>query len=174
MFSRKLCLLSVILFCLMFVNTIYASDSLEQAPSFQFITLKGDTIKSENLQGKIIVLDFWNTLCIPCVKAMPQLEKLYKKYKNDSAVVIFIVNSGWEPIEKAKEFADKKRGGLLFFNKKKYDLPFAYDTGSKLFNSMGLKMNPSTVIIDSRSNVRVKHSEEIKDIFSFIDNNIRN
>jgi thiol-disulfide isomerase/thioredoxin len=173
MFEGKIFLILIILFCLMLANDIYAAESLEQAPAFEFITLKGDTIKYENLQGKIIVLDFWNTLCIPCVKAMPGLEKLYKKYKIDSSVVIFVINSGWEPIEKAKAFADKKRGGFLFLNKKKYDLPFAYDIDSRLFKSLGFNGNPSTLIIDRHYNVRVKHCGEVKDIFSYIDGNIQ-
>lgn len=170
---NRLFLLSIILLFLIFVNSIYASDSLEPALNFRFITLQGDTIKSADIEGKIIVFDFWNTLCIPCVEAMPELEKVYEKYKNHPEVAIFIINSGWEPIEKAKEFSEKKRGGFLWWGKKKYDLPFAYDTESKLFKYFKLETNPSTVIIDKNSKIRIKHSEVLEDIFSFMDKAIR-
>jgi len=143
------------------------------APSFKFITLEGDTIRSSQLQGKIIIIDFWNTTCIPCRKSMPKLEKLYGKYKTDSDVEIFIVNSGWESLEKAKQFANEERPTFLFFFKKKLDLPFAYDIDSRTFNSFQLTGNPSTVIIDKHNKVRVLHSGALDDVFTFLDTTIQ-
>ena len=91
-------------------------DTKGIAPAFEFITLNSESISSGNLRGKIIVLDFWSTGCTPCVKSMPQMEKFHQKYKNDERVVIYLVNSGWESIEKARSFADAKRKHFLFFS----------------------------------------------------------
>ena len=41
-----------------------------------------------DLKGKVVVLDFWGTWCPWCVKAMPQLQKVYDKYRSRGATVI--------------------------------------------------------------------------------------
>jgi thiol-disulfide isomerase/thioredoxin len=66
--------------CLIPVSTnaqtaIAVKDTTDIAPAFQFVTLNGENISSDNLKGKVIVLDFWSSDCGPCVKSMPQMEK---------------------------------------------------------------------------------------------------
>ena len=156
MYNKNIVLILMVFISIFFVDIIHSSEINQQSPEFKFITLDGDTVKSDDLKGKVILLDFWNTGCIPCRKAMPKLEKLYKKYKDNSNVAIFILNSGWEPIEKARKFANKKRASFIIFNRKKYDLPFAYDLNSTTFKSFGFNANPSTVIIDQNFIIRYK------------------
>jgi len=48
-------------------------------PDFELQTLNGKVITSNELKGKIILLDFWDTHCGPCIKLMPHMEKLYSK-----------------------------------------------------------------------------------------------
>jgi hypothetical protein len=80
------------------------------------------------------------------------------EYKDNPKVSIFIVNSGWEPIEKARNFLKKKWYHQPLFSKRKYrwNLPFAYDHNSVTFNGFGLKGNPSTIIIDKNFKIRQK------------------
>ena len=144
-------------------------DSNQLSPEFEFITLTGQHIASKDLKGKIIVLDFWSSDCNPCRKSMPQMEKFYQQYKNDQRVAIFLVNSGWETIEKAKGFVDTKRSSFLFFSwGAKYDLPFAYDQGSSTLKIFDLNSNPSTIIIDANFRMRVKHSGFINNFYDFL------
>lgn len=154
-------------------NEYLINNNTQIAPSFNLITLEGDTISSNELKGKIIILDFWSSTCIPCIKSMSKMEKLYKKYKNNKSIAIYVVNNGWETLEKAKEFANKKRSKFLFFSSgKKYDLPFAYDSGCKTFKSFNLKANPSTVIIDQNYHIHLLHTGYIEDINHFLTNHI--
>ena len=171
-----------ILFCLSFylistdsdAQTVYIErDSIQISPEFQFITLTGHQVSSQDLKGKIIIIDFWSSDCTPCRTSMPQMEKFYQQYKNNQRVVVYLVNSGWETIEKAKHFADIKRSSFLFFSwGTKYDLPFAYDQGSSTLKTFGLDSNPSTIIIDSRFRIRVKHSGFIKDFYDFLSDHV--
>ena len=41
-------------------------------------------------KGKVIVVDFWATWCIPCVKEFPHLVELHKKYGKDGVVAISV------------------------------------------------------------------------------------
>jgi len=145
------------------------SDSMQMSPEFKFATLADQEVSSKDLKGKVIVLDFWSSDCNPCKKSMPQLEKFYQQYKNNPKVVLYCVNSGWETLEKAKNFASSKRSSFLFIPAgTPYDLPFAYDSGSATMKAFNLELNPSTVIIDSKFRVRVKHSAFIADFYDFL------
>lgn len=154
-------------------NTEDLSDTNGTIPEFDFVTLDGKSISSNNLKGKIVILDFWNSTCVPCRESMPQLEELFQKYKNDERVKIYFINSGWESIEAAKKFANKSRSSFLFFSfGGKYDLPFAYDNESKTMKKFNLDSNPSTVIIDKHFKVHVKHSGFIEDFYEYLDKHI--
>lgn len=148
-------------------------DPSQISPEFEFITLTGQHVRSKDLKGKIIVLDFWSSDCNPCRKSIPQMEKFYQQYESNQRVVVYLVNSGWETIEKAKGFSETKRSTFLFFSwGTKYDVPFAYDKGSLTLKAFGLDSNPSTIIIDTRFRIRVKHSGFIKDFYDFLTNHV--
>ena len=170
MFCWFLCLISE---CSNAQSLSNERDSLQISPEFEFVTLTGQQVSSKNLKGKIIVLDFWSSTCNPCKKSMPQIEKFCQKYKNDERVAIFLVNSGWETIEKAKAFADSKRSNFLFLSTgAKYDLPFAYDKESLTMKTFNLDSNPSTIIIDARFRIRVKHSAFIEEFYDFLNKHV--
>jgi len=56
--------------------------------SFQFKTVDGPTISSEQLRGKLVLLDFWATWCEPCMKRVPQLVQINQRYGSRGLQVI--------------------------------------------------------------------------------------
>ncbi len=65
----------------------------EQISPFEYEDINGNLLKSESLKGKIIVLNFWNTSCAPCIKEMPQLNKLVEKMKDKNIVFIALASN---------------------------------------------------------------------------------
>src|SRR3990172_2333784 len=61
------------------------------APDFTLDTLDGGKVTLSELRGKIVVVNFWATWCLPCREETLELEKAYEQYK-DSGVVILGVN----------------------------------------------------------------------------------
>lgn len=56
-------------------------------PDFQFTTLRGDQISSQQLAGKMVVMDFWATWCPPCRESVPELRDLAKKYPGQVVLI---------------------------------------------------------------------------------------
>lgn len=62
----------------------------QPAPYFILPTWDGNTLRSTSLKGKVVVLDFFQTWCPDCQKSAVELEKLYKKYKDQGLIVVGI------------------------------------------------------------------------------------
>jgi len=47
----------------------------------EFTALDGRAVNMGALKGKVVLIDFWSTTCVPCVRELPSLKKLYDVYK---------------------------------------------------------------------------------------------
>ncbi len=59
---------------------IYVGD---QAPEIEIPTVTGDDFNLSQLQGKVVLLNFWASWCAPCRKKAPALLALHEEYKNE-------------------------------------------------------------------------------------------
>jgi peroxiredoxin len=63
-------------------------DKGQTAPDFILPDLFGEKVRLKDLRGKIVLLDFWATWCLPCRKTLPEMAALDKKYRDDGVVVL--------------------------------------------------------------------------------------
>jgi len=104
------------------------------APPFDFNLLSDDTKRNiGDYRGQVVLLNFWATWCAPCVKEMPELNRLHSNYNDQGLVVIAL--------------SDEDRSRLLKFDEK---IPFsAIAAYSKEFDWADLKTErPNTFLID--------------------------
>jgi thiol-disulfide isomerase/thioredoxin len=102
----------------------------------------GQIEKIKDLQGKVIVLDFWATYCGPCLQAIPHFVELQKKHSDLQVVGLHV--GGEEDRPKVPEFADK-----LKIN---YTLATPEDALSN-FIFAGTTNIPQTAIFDKKGNL---------------------
>jgi peroxiredoxin len=60
------------------------------APAFSLKDLNGSTVSLADFKGKVLLVDFWATFCLPCVAAMPDLQKLHNRYAAQGFSVVGI------------------------------------------------------------------------------------
>jgi thiol-disulfide isomerase/thioredoxin len=84
----------------------YVSDPelarARMAPAFAVTTLDGQHVSMDDLQGKVVLLDFWATWCGPCREALPHVRELAKKFQGQPLVILSVSLDSDE--QKWKEF----------------------------------------------------------------------
>jgi peroxiredoxin len=69
------------------------------APYFEGTTLDGNDIYLSALENKVVVLNFWFTTCLPCLKEIPELNKLAANYQDADVVFIGLARDTPEKLE---------------------------------------------------------------------------
>jgi peroxiredoxin len=113
----------------------------KKVPSFNLVTLNGDTINSKQIEGKIVVLNFWFIDCHPCVAEMPGLNKLVAEYKNNTVEFLAIT---WETAKRVRE---------EFLAKYKLDFKIIPEARRYIDKAIGSGY-PTTYILDTKGIIR--------------------
>jgi thiol-disulfide isomerase/thioredoxin len=129
-------------------------------PAFRVTTFGGDTWRSVDARGKVVVLAFWASWCLPCRWEMPELASAFARVRGDSAVVVLAIDAGW-----GGETPDRGRRQLARMSA---DLPAAFDDGSAAA-TLRVHALPTIVFIDRAGRVRYEHygfdrSERLDDV----------
>src|SRR5689334_647285 len=98
---------SVLNFLLLFAGLIYASSSFSAQAQIQLIDgvanpypaplllgisswINSPPLKLSDLQGKVVLIEFWTTSCPYCRSATPYMNEWYKRYHNKGLLIIGI------------------------------------------------------------------------------------
>jgi thiol-disulfide isomerase/thioredoxin len=109
------------------------------APPFAVTTTNGQRVSLDDLQGKVVLIDFWATWCVPCREALPHMKDIVKKFQGQPLIVLSI--SVDTDQEKWKQFIDKNEMTWLQY----CDGDFPGDI-AKIFNVHAI---PHTFTIDA-------------------------
>lgn len=58
----------------------------KQIPSFTARTFNGQTVSAASLEGKAVLVNFWNSWCIPCQEELPALKAFEQEHAGDPTV----------------------------------------------------------------------------------------
>ena len=122
----------------------------ETIPDVTFVNLQGKKITTQDLRGKVVMINFWATSCVTCVKEMPQMVETFKKY-NAQGLEFVAVAMAYDPPNYVLNFVETRK------------LPFtvALDTQGELAKSFGdIKLTPTTLVVDKDGHIIKKYVGE--------------
>jgi peroxiredoxin len=105
--------------------------------------MSDEHIELEDLQGKVVLLDFWGTWCPPCVESVPELRNLHKKYSKEPSFVLIGISSDSDE-EVWREFTTKN----------KMVWPQYRDKDRRIQRAFGVRAFPTYIVIDHEGIVR--------------------
>lgn len=107
-------------------------------PDLIFETLNGKQIGPAEMKDKVLFINFWATWCPPCLKELPDMEKLNNQLK-DSPFLMLVINSG-EREEIVKKFVKKHA----------YQFQIALDENRLHSTGFGIQGLPTTLLVDRK------------------------
>lgn len=94
-------------------KTSLSKDTL--APAWECPDVSSDKIwKLSDFQGKVVVLDFWNTTCSPCIKFLPKMKELQTEFAGKD--LVFIGMAFDKSKENIKKHLEKYAGSVFYTN----------------------------------------------------------
>ena len=118
----------------------------QDAPGFVLTTFDGVQINSAELDGKVVVLNFWASWCKPCEQEAADLENAWQLYQPRGDVVFLGV-----------DYVDTESEAMVYLNKFAISYPNGPDLGTRISQAFRIRGVPETYIIDKHG--QMAHSQ---------------
>jgi thiol-disulfide isomerase/thioredoxin len=135
----------------------------QPAPDFTLTVLDGDktkTVAKADLAGKVVLIDFWATWCGPCIKELPEVQKMVEGYAKDNKDVVIVALS---QDEEPRELPELRKHIEKTLEEKKVVLTgtkvglIALDPSQAIGNKFSVQAIPTLVILDGQGIVQAAY-----------------
>lgn len=92
-------------------------------------------------QGKVVLLNFWAIWCPPCRAELPDMEAIYRKYRDQGAVIL------------AVNVSENSEDIIAFADKLDLTLPILRDSRQKSMRAYGVRALPTTLFINREGQI---------------------
>ncbi|MBA4264560.1 MAG: redoxin [Comamonadaceae bacterium] len=115
----------------------------QAAPASTFVLIDGSSTTTDELKGKVMLVNFWATTCVTCVKEMPALASTYNKYQSQ----------GFETVAVAMDY-DPPAWVLNFAQTRQLPFKVAIDNTGEIASAWGdVKLTPTTYLVDRQGRI---------------------
>lgn len=80
----------------------------DQAPPVSVALLDGGTVDFARPDGKVRLVEFWSTSCVPCVRGMPKLAEVHRKFESRGFEVVAVAMS-YDAPDQVQAFAEREK-----------------------------------------------------------------
>jgi peroxiredoxin len=118
-------------------------DGAEAAPNVDYTLLDGSKATTEQLRGKVVLINFWATSCTTCVHEMPEIVATHEKFKGRGYDTLAVAMSYDTPVDVMNFAATRK-------------LPFGVaidDTGAIAERFGNVRFTPTSVLVDRHGQI---------------------
>tara|TARA_B100000575_G_scaffold293545_1_gene305316 strand:- start:1221 stop:1730 length:510 start_codon:yes stop_codon:yes gene_type:complete len=120
------------------INNLFKNKELKKYEELTFLDHKDNELNLNDFKGKLILLNFWASWCVPCKKEMPSLDRLLSR-KELNNLIIFPINVGQDSFEKSSKFF--KDLGIQ-------NLDIFFDPPITLAKKFGLRGIPTSILFN--------------------------
>jgi thiol-disulfide isomerase/thioredoxin len=126
-----------------------------KAPEFQAIAnwINSRPLTMEELQGRVVLIDFWTYTCVNCIRTMPYLKDWHAKYASHGLVIVGVHSPEFEFEKLAENVADDARELGL-------DYAIAQDNDFQTWRAYRNRFWPAKYLVDQEGLVRYNHFGE--------------
>lgn len=120
----------------------------KMAPKIDGDLLEGETLNLSDFRGKVVVVNFWSTTCLPCMRLIPEERELVRNFK-DRPFALLGVN-----LDAKREVAMKA------IEKHEMTWPNWWDDvegDDRIADNWNIRMLPTIYVIDRQGIIRFKH-----------------
>lgn len=117
------------------------------APDFTLSDQYGNEHTLSAYKGKTVFLNFWATWCGPCKQELPDIQKIYEKYGENTGelIVLGVANPNGQDVSE-EEITE-------FLKTNNCSYPTVFDESGDIFATYGISAFPTTFMIDANGNV---------------------
>ena len=112
----------------------------KEAPTFHLSDLNGQRMELSALRGKAVLLDFWSTACGPCLREMPNIQKVAEEHKDD----LIVWGVSFDQPDRDKKWLAQHQQEFPTLSDTEYEV-------SDLYNVHGI---PASILIDVKGVIR--------------------
>jgi peroxiredoxin len=128
---------------LMLAGCNNVADFTGAAPASTMVLLSGQSFSTEQMKGKVTLVNFWATSCTTCVAEMPDIISAYKKFSPQGFDTVAVAMS-YDPPAFVVNFAQTRQ------------LPFkvAIDNTGAVAKAWGdVKLTPTTYLVNKKGEI---------------------
>lgn len=141
----KLKLSSMLMAGLLLTSSVMSEALQGGAPNFSLPSRSGETVSLGDLNGQVVMINFWATWCGPCRQEMPLLEEIYKKYQPLGFTLLGV------------NVEEDSRAASAFLKETPVSFPILFDRDNRVSKLYDVVAMPSTILVDRQGNLRFIH-----------------
>ncbi|MFQ5859393.1 MAG: TlpA family protein disulfide reductase [Anaerolineae bacterium] len=113
----------------------------QPAPDFTLELYAGGELTLSELRGKVVVINFWASWCDPCRDEAPDLERIWREYKDRGVVFIGV------------DYVDVETDARDYLAEFDVTYPNGYDNAQRISRAYRIRGVPETFFVDKNGNI---------------------
>jgi thiol-disulfide isomerase/thioredoxin len=147
---KKILFIAILTTQLLFQNNLFSQD-IKTLPKVTVKDLQGNSIEatSFNNDGKPFLIDFWATWCVPCIRELNNISKVYDKWQEETGIKLIAVSI--DDSRSSKKVAPYVKG-------RGWKFEFFIDENSDLKRALNVSNPPHTFLVNGKGEIVWEHT----------------